>query len=300
MQIMISGSHGLIGARLVDELTQAGHTVFRLGRRSRSQTAGDVVWDPATGEVVGSWPEDLDVVVHLAGASIAEGRWTQSRMAEIRDSRVVGTRRLSEAMATWQHKPSTLICASAIGFYGDRGEEQLDESSAAGTGFLATVCQEWEAAADAARQAGIRVAHLRLGMVLSPQGGALQKMLLPFKLGMGGIIGHGRQYWSSVFLDDVVAAILHVMERDALAGPVNVVGPQPVTNRDFTKILGRVIGRPTIMPMPRIMGRIVLGKMVDELMIASARVLPQQLLESGFRFKYEELETGLRETLARS
>jgi len=307
LNIMVTGSHGLIGNRLVADCRQAGHTVYRLARQSGTAQSGTaqsgtadpqrIVWDPTTGRVDGSWPEDLDTVVHLAGASIAAGRWTKARMAAIRDSRVVGTQRLSAAIADWQHKPSVLVCASAIGYYGDRGDEELRETSGPGTGFLADVCQQWEAATQAAEQAGVRVVHLRLGMVLSPDGGALQKMLLPFKLGLGGIVGNGRQYWSSVFLDDALAAVHHACDTPALQGPVNVVGPQPVTNREFTRILGKVLRRPTLFPMPRIMGRLVLGKMVDDLMIASARVLPHKLLETGFDFRFAELESGFRAIL---
>jgi len=297
LNIMITGSHGLMGNRLVADSRQAGHTVYRLVRQSARKEPQQIAWDPTTGQVAGSWPDDVDAVVHFAGASIAAGRWTNARMAVIRDSRVVGTRLLSEAIAGWQHKPEVLICASAIGYYGDRGAEELTETSDPGSGFLADVCQQWEAATQAAEDAGVRVVHLRFGMVLSPDGGALQKMLLPFKLGLGGVVGNGRQYWSSVFLDDALAAVNHVRDTPELRGPVNVVGPQPVTNREFTKILGRVLRRPTVIPMPRIIGRLVLGKMVDDLMIASARVLPHKLAGTGFGFQFEDLESGLRAIL---
>jgi len=239
----------------------------------------------------------VDAVIHLAGESIATGRWTPAKKNRILASRVDSTRTLASAMAKLHPRPRVLVCASAIGYYGHRADETLTESSATGTGFLAEVCQAWEAAADAALQSGIRVVHLRFGMILSARGGALAKMLTPFRFGGGGIIGNGRQYWSWVTLDDVVRAILFAVERDQLVGPVNVVSPQPVTNREFTQTLGSVLHRPTVLPMPAPVARMALGEMADELLLASTRVLPATLTRAGFQFQHPKLKEALHALL---
>jgi uncharacterized protein (TIGR01777 family) len=238
--------------------------------------------------------EGLDAVVHLAGENIAEGSWTAEKKARIRDSRVKGTRLVSKALAGLNQKPRVLVCASAIGFYGDRGAEILTEQSPAGSGFLADVCQEWEAATEPAAQAGIRVVNMRIGIVLTPRGGALQKMLLPFKFGVGGVMGDGRQYWSWVSIDDVIGAIYHAITNDALSGPVNAVAPRAATNAEFTKTLGRVLSRPTLFPMPAFLARLALGEMADALLLASTRVEPARLLNSGYSFRHADLEGALR------
>ena len=294
MRIGVTGATGLVGSALLPALEGAGHEAVGL-RRGAGDSAGPPSWDPATGSVAAGGP--LDAVVHLAGENIAGGRWNAARKARIRDSRVEGTGALCRGLAALDPRPATLVCASAVGFYGDRGDERLDESSPAGSGFLADVCQEWEAAAAAAREAGIRVVHLRIGIVLTPAGGALGQMLLPFKLGVGGVIGSGRQFMSWIALDDLVAAILHAAVTDGLEGPVNAVAPNPASNAEFTKTLGRVLGRPTILPMPAFGARLAFGEMADHLLLGGARVEPSRLLETGFQFGYPDLGGALRHLL---
>jgi hypothetical protein len=244
--------------------------------------------------------EGLDAIVHLAGEPIASGRWNAIKKARIRDSRVQGTRLLCDALSHVSRPPAALICASAIGYYGDRGDEVLTESSSNGTGFLAEVCRDWEVATEPARQKGIRVVNTRFGVILSTGGGALAKMLTPFKMGVGGIIGSGRQYMSCISIDDCVGAIVHALNTNSLSGPVNVVGPAPVTNRVFTKTLGKILERPTIFPMPAFAARLAFGEMADELLLGSQRVEPKKLLESGYSFRQGDLETALRHVLVRS
>lgn len=294
MRIGVTGATGLVGSALLPVLAGAGHEAVGL-RRGAGDAAGSPSWDPATGSVAAGGP--LDAVVHLAGENIAGGRWTAARKARIRDSRVEGTGALCRGLAALDPRPATLVAASAVGFYGDRGDERLDESSPAGTGFLADVCQEWEAAAAPAREAGIRVVHLRIGIVLTPAGGALGQMLLPFKMGVGGVIGSGRQFMSWIALDDLVAAVLHAAVTDGLEGPVNAVAPNPATNAEFTKTLGRVLGRPTILPMPAFGARLAFGEMADHLLLGGARVEPTRLGETGFQFGYPDLDGALRHLL---
>jgi hypothetical protein len=300
MKVAITGATGLVGSALVPFLRGGGHEVVPL-RRASASGGGDVPsWDARTGALSTGVGDGLDAVVHLAGENIAGGRWTAARKARIRDSRVDGTRRLAEALAALPQPPQTLVAASAIGFYGDRGDEVVDESSAPGDGFLPDVCQEWEAAADPAREAGIRVVHLRIGIVLTPAGGALGQMLFPFRMGVGGVIGSGRQYMSWVALDDVLGGVLHALRTGELAGAVNLVAPHPATNAEFTKTLGRVLRRPTIFPMPAFGARLAFGEMADALLLASTRVEPARLIGSGFRFGYPGLEDALRHVLGRA
>jgi uncharacterized protein (TIGR01777 family) len=300
MNILVSGSTGLVGTALIPLLTAGGHEVVRLVRaKSHSPSKELIGWNPESSYIDAGGLEGLGAIVHLAGEPIAAGRWNTLKKARIRDSRVRGTQLLCEALAHTASPPAVLICASAIGYYGDRGEEVLTEESANGTGFLADVCREWEAAAEPARQKGIRVVNLRFGVILSARGGALAKMLTPFKLGLGGIIGSGRQFMSCIALDDCVAVIQHVLVNQSLAGPVNVVGPTPVTNHEFTKTLGRVLGRPTIFPMPAFAARLALGEMADELLLSSNRVEPKKLLTSGFQFQHPALEAALRHVLGK-
>lgn len=296
MKILVTGASGTVGSALVPFLTSEGHSVTRLVRTQPKP--GEVRWDPAAGQIDKAGLEGHDAVVHLAGESIA-GRWTATRKRNIRDSRVQGTRLLSETLASLTQPPRVLVCASALGYYGDRGEEVLREDSGAGSGFLAEVCQEWEAAAEPARQKEIRVVHLRMGIILSPTGGALTQMLLPFKLGLGGKIGSGEQYWSWVSVEDVAGAIHHALVTDALRGPANTVAPNPVTNLEFTKTLGRVLRRPTIFPMPAFAARLALGEMADELLLSSARLEPAQLVASGYKFRHPQLEGALRHLLGK-
>jgi uncharacterized protein (TIGR01777 family) len=291
MDVLVSGGTGLIGEALIPELEAGGHRVRRLSREPRSE--GDIRWDPDAGIIEGDLA-GTDAVIHLAGESIAEGRWTQEKKRRILESRKKGTRLLAEKVAALPEPPSVMVSASATGYYGNRGNELLDEESEPGTLFLSKVCQEWEAAAEPAREAGIRVVHPRFGIVLSTEGGALGTTLPIFKLGGGGKIGSGRQYWSWVALDDVVGAIIHTMKRDGLSGPVNVVAPDPPTNAEYTKVLGRVLGRPTFFAVPAPTLRVAIGGMADDLLLASARVEPARLEETGYEYRHPELEGALR------
>jgi uncharacterized protein len=298
-RIVVTGSTGLVGTQLVAELARAGAQVVRAVRRPVSDPHSEVLWNPDTRQVDAAALEGVDAVVHLAGENIAGGRWTDKFKQRIRDSRVVGTQLLAEAIAGLSRKPRAFVCASAIGYYGDRGDEVLAEDSPPGDDFLAEVCQEWEAACQPARDAGIRTANIRIGVVLSPHGGALKKMLTPFKLGAGGRLGNGRQYMSWVALDDVVEAIGFLLANPAVAGPVNLTAPNPVTNADFTKTLGRVLSRPAIFPLPAFAARLLFGEMADALLLSSTRALPQALTAAGYQFRYPELEPALRHLLQR-
>ena len=298
MKILVTGATGLIGRELTPLLTTSGHEVFRL-TRSKPTEANDITWNPAQGQLPQAPLEGLDAVVHLAGENIAEARWTDAVKERIRLSRIQSTKLLCDTLAKLQSPPKTLICASAIGFYGNRGTEILTESSPAGTGFLADLCRDWEMLAEPARQLGIRVVHLRIGVVLSPKGGALAKMLTLFQLGLGGVVGSGRQYWSWVAIDDVIGAIRHCLERADVSGPVNVVSPNPVTNFEFTKTLGGVLHRPTVFPLPAFAARLAFGEMADELLLGSNRILPQRLQETGYAFRCPTLEFALRHLLGK-
>mgnify|MGYP002853372912 CR=1 FL=1 len=299
MKVAITGATGLIGSALTPFLQSGGHSVVPLRRLGGDVQAGTSGWDPATGDITPDASEGLDAVVHLAGENIASGRWNEARKARIRDSRVGPTRRLAEALARQNPKLKTLVVASAIGYYGDRGTERLNEDSPSGPGFLPEVSEAWEASTEVAREAGIRVVHLRIGIVLSPAGGALGQMLLPFKMGVGGKIGSGNQYMSWVALDDVLGAVTHVLNTEDLSGPVNVVAPNAVTNTEFTKTLGKVLGRPTVFPVPQFAARLVFGEMADALLLASTNVEPKRLQDSSFRFGYPTLEAALRHVLGR-
>ncbi len=299
MQILVTGSSGLVGSKLIPFLMTGGHAVTRLVRSNSSSDGATVTWDPPARTIDREALNGFDAVVHLGGENIAGKRWSDAQKARIRDSRVQGTRFLAETLAGLDAPTKTFLSASAIGYYGNRGEELLDETSPPGDGFLADVCKEWEAAADPAREKGIRTVHARFGVILSPEGGALKEMLFPFKMCAGGVMGSGKQYWSWVGIDDVVGAILHALSNENITGPVNVVAPNPVTNRAFTKTLGKVLARPTILPMPGFLARIVLGEMADALLLASARVLPNKLQETGYDFRFPTLEPVLRHLLGR-
>ncbi len=298
MLIAITGAGGLVGRALVPFLTTGGDEVVRLVRRDPS-SEDEVAWSPADGTVDTRGLRGVDAVVHLAGEGIADGRWNAAKKERIRASRVDGTAAIAKAIASMDEPPRVLVCASAIGFYGDRGDEELTEDSAAGTGFLPEVCQAWEDAAAPAREAGIRVVNLRIGIVLSARGGALHKMLTPFKLGAGGVIGSGDQWMSWIAIDDVLGAIRHAIAQEQMTGPVNVVAPQPVTNRTFTKTLGRVLRRPTVLPLPAFAVRLVFGQMGEDLLIAGQRVLPRRLAAHGYALQYTDLETALRHQLGK-
>lgn len=297
MHVAITGSSGLVGSELIPFLTTGGHQVTRIVRGNPKP--GEVEWHPSKQNFDPAQLAGVDAVVHLAGENIAGGRWNEERKQRIRQSRVEGTRLLCEGLARMETPPRVLVSASAVGIYGDRGAELLDESNSPGDGFLAEVAEQWEQATQAAVDAGIRVVNLRFGMILSPKGGALGTMLTPFKLGVGGVVGSGKQYWSWIALDDVVTAVHQSLMNESLSGPVNAVAPNAVTNKEFTKTLGRVLGRPTILPVPKFAARIAMGEMADELLLASARVEPKCLLESGFEFRHPKLEEALRHLLGR-
>jgi hypothetical protein len=296
MQVLLSGSSGLIGSALLRALRANKIDVTCLVRRPPGD-ATEVRWYPDHDIFSHSLLEGVDGVIHLGGENIASGRWTAAKKKRIRDSRVQGTRQLAQAMLQRDNPPSAFICASAIGFYGDRGNELLDEESGSGHDFLAGVCRDWEAAAGLAQDAGVRVVNLRIGIVLAAGGGALAKMLKPFRLGLGGVVGTGNQYWSWVALDDVVGIVQHCLMKDALRGPVNAVAPEPATNREFTKALGRVLGRPTMFPLPAFAARLALGEMADALLLSSTRVVPKRLQETGYTFRHPTLEEALRSAL---
>ncbi|CAN5784087.1 hypothetical protein BH23GEM3_BH23GEM3_06010 [soil metagenome] len=295
--IAVSGSTGLIGSALVDSLRRDGHQIRRMVRSRPSPGSEHILWDPESGTLDPGALVGVDAVVHLAGENVGE-RWTAEKKARIRDSRVRGTRLLAEAIAALDEPPRVLVCASAVGIYGDRGDEILDEDSRAGLDFLARVGQEWEAASEPAAECGARVVKLRFGVVLSPRGGALEKMLLPFRIGVGGKVGSGQQWMSWISLTDAVAAIRFALETATLEGPVNTVAPHPVTNAEFTGALGDVLGRPTVMTVPAFALRLAYGEMADATLLASQRARPRKLQEAGFRFQHPELRDALRAELA--
>lgn len=298
LKIAISGASGFVGSALVRLLTDGGHSVVWLVRGRAAQGENEIAWDPAAGEIDARGLAGVDAVVHLAGESISSGRWTAAKKKRIRESRVKGTELLARALAGLDERPRVLASASAIGFYGDRGDAIMREDSPRGEGFLADVCHEWEEATAAAREAGIRTVNMRIGVVLGTAGGALSKMLLPFKLGLGGVIGGGRQYMSWIALDDLIGAIKFVLATESLSGAVNLVAPRAATNREFTKTLGRVLGRPTLFPMPAFAARLAFGEMADELLLSSTRVEPVRLGEAGFSFAQGDLEAALRQIVA--
>ncbi|MEM7311773.1 MAG: TIGR01777 family oxidoreductase [Planctomycetota bacterium] len=296
MKVVIAGSTGLVGTALVAKLQEAGHDVIRLVRRP-AKGPGEIQWDPANSKLDAGALDGVDGVVHLGGDNIAEGRWTDAKKKRIRESRVMSTTLLAETLASMENKPKFFVCASAIGYYGRRGDEVLTESSAPGTGFLPEVCQAWEASTKAASDAGVRVVNVRIGVVLARNGGALAKMLTPFKLGLGGVVGSGRQYWSAVPLTELVNIIKFCCDNEGISGPVNAVTPNAENNKVFTKTLGRVLGRPTIFPLPGFVAKILLGEMADDLLLGSTRVEPAKLKESGYEFIYSDLESALRAEL---
>ncbi|MEO8359556.1 MAG: TIGR01777 family oxidoreductase [Vicinamibacteria bacterium] len=298
LRVLISGATGLVGGTLVAFLQSGGHDVFRLTRRPPASDH-EIEFDPAKGAAHPSEMEDFDAVVHLAGDSIADGRWTAEKKKLIRDSRVPFTKRLAETLAALKKPPRVFISASAIGYYGDRADRVLRESDPPGSGFLPDVCVEWEGATEPTSLAGIRVIHLRTGLVLTPKGGALAPMLIPFKLGLGGPLGSGTQWWSPIALDDLIYLIHHIIITDGIRGPVNGTAPEAVTNAEFTRVLGRVLKRPAVIPVPKIALDLALGEMAEPLMFSSARVNPEKALDSGFTFTYPTVEGTLRHVLGR-
>ena len=300
MIVAVTGAGGLIGSALVSSLRADGHRVVPLVRRAPRPGEDALGWDPSSGAITPAGPAVADAVVHLAGESIVGLRWTAQKKRRIRESRVTATSRLVQALTRLAKPPAVLVCASGIGYYGSRGDGVLTEDSRAGTGFMADLARDWEAATAAAMAQAIRVVNLRIGVVLSAKGGALAAMLTPFRLGLGGIVGSGAQWMSWIALDDVIGAIRLALETDGLRGPVNAVAPTPVTNAEFTRTLGRVLGRPTFVPLPALAARLALGEMADELLLTSQRVLPAQLEASRYPFRHPSLEGALRAALAAS
>jgi uncharacterized protein (TIGR01777 family) len=299
MRVLISGSTGVIGSALAPYLAKEGHQVIRLIRGSPRSGSGDVAWDPAGARLEASALEGLDAVVHLAGENISEGRWTPEKKARIRESRVKGTSVLCETLAGLERPPAVLANASAVGFYGDRGDETLNEESPPGSDFLAGVCQAWEAATRPAAEKGIRVVRLRFGLVLSPSGGVLAGMLPHFRRGMGGTLGSGEQWVSWVALDDAVGAIRHALATESLEGAANVTSPHSVRNREFAGALGRAVGKPALIPVPAFGLRLLFGELA-EAMLASQRVEPKKLFAAGYEFRFPELGPALEHVLGRA
>ena len=296
MRVAVTGSHGLIGSGLLDALHTRGDEAVRLVRDQPQP--GEARWEPAEGKIDAKALEGVDAVVHLAGVGIGDRRWSDEHKRAVLDSRVQGTTLLARTLASLTDRPSVLVSASAVGYYGDRGDEVLTEDAGPGTGFLSEVCEQWERSTAPAEDAGIRVAHLRTGLVMSREGGALKQMLVPFRLGAGGRIGSGRQWWSWIAIDDELGAILHVVGDDTVRGPVNLTAPNPVTNAEFTKTLGKVLGRPTLLPTPTFALKALFGgDAVDEMFLGGQRVVPAKLEATGYEFRHPHLEHALRALL---
>lgn len=300
MKILISGSHGLVGTALIRSVIEDSHEVVRLVRRAHTIGELEIEWHPNQGRIDAQHLEGFDAVVHLAGESVASSRWTDEKKRAIRDSRVKGTTLLSETIAQLSRPPAVFISASATGYYGNRGDEELPETSAPGNDFLSSVCVEWEAATRAASEKGIRTVLTRFGIILDPEGGALAKMLTPFRMGIGGRVGDGRQWMSWIALDDVINALKFLLLDSAVHGPVNIVAPNPVTNAEFTKTLGRVLSRPTFFPVPAFAARLAFGELADALLLSSQRVEPAVLTERGFAPYWPRLEPALQHLLDHS
>jgi uncharacterized protein (TIGR01777 family) len=299
MKILIAGASGLVGKALVNTLRADGHSVARLVRPGSATSAGDIPWDPMAATTNVSAMEGADAVVHLSGANIAQGRWTSARKAILRSSRIDTTRVLVDAIVSLRQKPRVFVCASAIGYYGNRGDEILTESSSIGTDFIALLVRDWEAEANRAKARGVRTVLLRFGVVLSGEGGALPQMLLPFKFGLGGRLGSGRQWMSWIALEDAVRIVCAAIADERLEGPLNVVAPNPLRNADFTRITAAVLHRPAIFAAPAFALRLALGEMADALLLVSQRVKPERLLAAGYSFQFAEFESALRTVLDR-
>ena len=293
MKVAIAGASGLVGSALIPKLENESIEVTRLVRESPKP--GEIEWHPNQDTIKPDRLTGFDAIINLAGENIAEGRWTDEKKRKIHDSRVYGTHLLSEAMAKVDPKPQVFLCASATGIYGDRGDEILNEQSESGGGFLAGVCREWEQATEPASKAGVRVVNLRFGPILAAEGGMMAKMLTPFKMGMGGKIGSGKQYISWVAIDDVVNAMKLALKDESTRGPLNIVAPNPVTNEVLTKTLGHVLNRPTALAMPAFAARLAFGEMADEMLLVSQRVVPKKLTEARFEFRFPDLESALKE-----
>lgn len=299
MNIAITGASGLVGTRLGTVLDAAGHRVLRLVRRQPADGAGEVFWNPATGEIDAAALEGVDAVVHLSGENLAAGRWNAARKAAILNSRVDATRLISRTLARLERIPRVLLSTSAVGWYGDTGQKVVDEAAPHGDGFLAEVCQAWESAADPAREAGIRVVHPRIGMVLAAGGGALSKLRLPFSLGLGGPIGSGRQYMSWIALEDLMGVFQAALSEESLRGPLNAVAPGAVTNQVFVRTLGRVMRRPAVFPLPSAVVSLLFGEMGRAMLLEGQHVAPGKLQALGFEYRFPVLEEALRFELGR-
>jgi uncharacterized protein len=299
MKIAVTGATGLVGSALVRALAADGAEVLSVVRRPSATRVTEVPWDPTTGSLDRSALEGVDAAVHLAGENIAGGRWNSVRKRAILESRTSGTALLARTLAGLQKPPRVLVSASAIGYYGDRGDQWLTEESGPGTGFLPDVCRAWEAAAKPAAGSGIRTVVVRIGIVLSPEGGALARMLTPFRLGLGGPVGSGRQYWSWITLEDLVGILRFAVATPSVTGPVNAVAPNPVTNAEFTRSLARTLRRPSVFPLPAFAARLALGEMAEPLLLASARLRPERITGAGYRFRHPDLSEALRQILAR-
>lgn len=297
MKILVSGSHGLVGSALIKSLTDDKHEVVRLVRSGNPASASEIEWHPDQDRIDAQRLEGLDAVIHLAGESIASGRWTDEKKRAIRDSRVKGTALLSKTLAQLAKPPSVFLSASAIGYYGNRGDEVLNEQSQPGSDFLSSVCVEWEEATGPASKKGIRTVNARFGIILDAHGGALAQMLTPFRMGVGGRVGDGKQWMSWIALDDVVAGLKSLLIDETTHGPVNFVAPNPVTNAEFTRTLGRVLSRPTFFPVPAFGARLAFGEMADALLLSSQRVEPKVLNDKRFTFQWPTLEPALRHLL---
>jgi uncharacterized protein (TIGR01777 family) len=293
MKILLSGSSGLIGSHIISNFDKKKYHLIRLVRNDKDISDDTIFWNPSKGALDKSKLNGLDVVIHLAGENISSARWTRKQKEKITNSRVNTTSLLAKTLIELKESPKLFICASATGYYGNRNDELLDEESTPGEGFLADVCKKWEAAANPVRKARIRTIHLRFGVVLSNKGGAFKKMLSPFKLGIGGIFGNGQQYMPWITIDDILGILEHVIQNKNITGSINVVTPNPIINSQYTKLLGELLSRPTILRIPAISLKILLGQMADELLLSSARVIPKKLIESGYQFKFPEIKSAL-------
>lgn len=299
MKVVLGGASGMIGSYLKELLRQRGDEVHALVRPESAQAINSIAWDPQRGQLEASQLEGFDVAVHLGGTNVAGGPWTEKRKKAIRNSRIESTSLLAQRLAALAKPPKVFVCASAIGIYGDRGDTLLDEDSEVGKGFLEDVAVDWEEACAPALQSGIRVVNARIGIVLAQDGGALEKMLTPFKMGVGGKVGTGKQYMSWISLEDVVRALIYCIDRADIVGPVNLTAPNPVTNEVFTKALGRVVHRPTLLPVPKFAIRTLFGEMGKTLLLSSTRVVPKKLQQSGFHFVHQTPESAMRFELNR-
>lgn len=301
MIILISGATGLVAKHLIPVLEKKGHGIIRLVR-GKSPAEGEIAWNSETGfdQIEAAKLEGIDAVIHLAGDNVASENWSADKKRRIRESRVNGTRLLIEALGQCASKPKTLVSASGIGYYGNRGAETLAESAAAGNGFFPEICAAWEAEAFRAEEFGTRVVALRIGVVVAPDGGALEKMLTPFKFGVGGVVGSGEQWMSWIAIDDLVRLIVFALENDSISGPVNATSPNPVTNAVFTKTLGKVLNRPTILPLPEFAVKLIFGEMGEALLLQGCRVIPEKAVANGFGFSFPDLEAAIADSVARA